>query len=158
VRVCITHDTRAHLAQSTSGLAVNGARHGADMRAICLHAVCLTHVRVCACRMRAGVRYCKRGVDSEGHVANFVETEQIVRAGRAVRRLCVCVCVCVCVRARLCVCVCGARVLCVVHVFGFEKRASCVHMAEVALCLFVCGHVCVHVCVCVCVYVSMFSC
>ncbi|NWH28935.1 SAC1 phosphatase, partial [Grus americana] len=27
---------------------------------------------------RAGVRYYVRGIDSEGHAANFVETEQIV--------------------------------------------------------------------------------
>ena len=27
---------------------------------------------------RAGVRYNTRGLDSEGHVANFVETEQII--------------------------------------------------------------------------------
>ena len=28
--------------------------------------------------LRAGVRYYMRGLDSEGHVANFVETEQII--------------------------------------------------------------------------------
>jgi hypothetical protein len=30
---------------------------------------------------RAGTRYYMRGVDSEGHAANFVETEQIVEYG-----------------------------------------------------------------------------
>lgn len=30
-------------------------------------------------RKRAGVRFCRRGVDAEGSVANFVETEQIVQ-------------------------------------------------------------------------------
>lgn len=32
-------------------------------------------------RYRAGTRYFRRGVDSEGHVANFNETEQIVLVG-----------------------------------------------------------------------------
>ncbi|GAA6099648.1 phosphatidylinositol-3-phosphatase SAC1-B, partial [Tachysurus ichikawai] len=32
---------------------------------------------------RAGVRYYVRGIDSEGHAANFVETEQIVQHGGA---------------------------------------------------------------------------
>jgi len=35
-------------------------------------------------RLRTGVRYCRRGLDDEGHCANFVETEQVVRAGDAV--------------------------------------------------------------------------
>uniref|UniRef100_A0AAQ6AAH2 SAC domain-containing protein n=1 Tax=Amphiprion ocellaris TaxID=80972 RepID=A0AAQ6AAH2_AMPOC len=35
----------------------------------------VTHLRSC---FRAGVRYYVRGIDSEGHAANFVETEQIV--------------------------------------------------------------------------------
>ncbi len=63
--------------------------------------------------MRAGVRYCKRGVDSAGNVANFVETEQIVRAGRAVSMcmhmhvyMCVCVHVYKCVCVYVCMCVC----------------------------------------------------
>lgn len=37
-------------------------------------------------RYRAGTRYFRRGIDREGHVANFNETEQIVlldRAGKA---------------------------------------------------------------------------
>ena len=29
-------------------------------------------------RFRAGTRYKRRGVDDDGHVANYVETEQIV--------------------------------------------------------------------------------
>ena len=29
-------------------------------------------------RYRAGTRYFRRGIDHEGHVANFVETEQIL--------------------------------------------------------------------------------
>ena len=29
-------------------------------------------------RYRAGTRYFRRGIDREGHVANFVETEQIL--------------------------------------------------------------------------------
>ena len=29
-------------------------------------------------RKRAGVRYSRRGVDAEGNVANFAETEQII--------------------------------------------------------------------------------
>ncbi len=33
---------------------------------------------------RAGRRYTRRGVDASGHVANYVETEQIVVAGTAV--------------------------------------------------------------------------
>ncbi|ELT87336.1 hypothetical protein CAPTEDRAFT_220075 [Capitella teleta] len=33
------------------------------------------------CSFRAGTRYYMRGVDSEGHAANFVETEQIVEYG-----------------------------------------------------------------------------
>ena len=32
---------------------------------------------------RAGTRYNIRGIDAEGHVANFVETEQIVEYGTA---------------------------------------------------------------------------
>jgi hypothetical protein len=31
-------------------------------------------------RDRAGLRYQRRGIDDQGHVANFVETEMIVRA------------------------------------------------------------------------------
>jgi len=31
-------------------------------------------------RDRAGLRYQRRGIDDEGHVANMVETEMIVRA------------------------------------------------------------------------------
>ena len=31
-------------------------------------------------RKRAGVRFCRRGVDVEGNVANFVETEQVRHA------------------------------------------------------------------------------
>jgi len=31
-------------------------------------------------RERAGLRYQRRGIDDEGHVANMVETEMIVRA------------------------------------------------------------------------------
>lgn len=33
-------------------------------------------------RHRAGTRYFRRGVDQEGHVANFNETEQIVFVGK----------------------------------------------------------------------------
>jgi len=33
---------------------------------------------------RAGVRFCRRGVDAEGNVANFVETEQIVQLSNIV--------------------------------------------------------------------------
>ena len=40
------------------------------------------HIRLCLVsrrsRYRAGTRYFRRGVDREGHVANFVETEQIL--------------------------------------------------------------------------------
>lgn len=32
-------------------------------------------------RYRAGTRYFRRGIDSEGHVANFNETEQILLVG-----------------------------------------------------------------------------
>jgi hypothetical protein len=32
-------------------------------------------------RHRAGTRYFRRGIDSDGHVANFNETEQIVLVG-----------------------------------------------------------------------------
>ncbi len=35
-------------------------------------------------RKRAGVRFCRRGVDAEGNVANFVETEQIVQMANIV--------------------------------------------------------------------------
>jgi hypothetical protein len=35
-------------------------------------------------RKRAGVRFCRRGIDAEGNVANFVETEQIVQVDRLV--------------------------------------------------------------------------
>jgi len=35
---------------------------------------------------RAGLRYQRRGIDDEGHVANFVETEMIVRAKVSLRR------------------------------------------------------------------------
>lgn len=35
-------------------------------------------------RKRAGVRFCRRGVDVEGSVANFVETEQIVKLSNVV--------------------------------------------------------------------------
>jgi hypothetical protein len=64
-------------------------------------------------RRRQGPRYIKRGSDREGNVANFVETEQIVRRkdGCAassfvqVVRVCVCVCVCVCLCVYVCVCV-----------------------------------------------------
>jgi hypothetical protein len=31
-------------------------------------------------RDRAGLRFQRRGIDDEGHVANFCETEMIVRA------------------------------------------------------------------------------
>ena len=31
-------------------------------------------------RERAGLRYQRRGIDDEGHVANYVETEMMVRA------------------------------------------------------------------------------
>ena len=33
-------------------------------------------------RYRAGTRYFRRGIDHEGHVANFVETEQILLLDR----------------------------------------------------------------------------
>ena len=40
------------------------------------------HIRLCLMsrrsRYRAGTRYFRRGIDHEGHVANFVETEQIL--------------------------------------------------------------------------------
>ena len=50
-----------------------------------------------------------RGIDSEGHVANFVETEQIAIYGTikaSFVQVCVCVCVCVCLCVCLCLCVC----------------------------------------------------
>eukprot|EP00049_Salpingoeca_infusionum_P000801 m.42454 g.42454 ORF g.42454 m.42454 type:complete len:657 (+) comp10692_c0_seq2:131-2101(+) len=34
--------------------------------------------------IRSGTRFCRRGIDTQGHVANFVETEQIVVAGSRV--------------------------------------------------------------------------
>ena len=52
-----------------------------------------------------------RGIDSEGHVANFVETEQIAIYG-TIKASFVQVCVCVCVR----VCVCVCTYICV-HVY-----------------------------------------
>lgn len=40
------------------------------------------HIRLCLMsrrsRFRAGTRYFRRGIDREGHVANFVETEQVL--------------------------------------------------------------------------------
>ena len=40
------------------------------------------HIRLCLMsrrsRYRAGTRYFRRGIDHEGHVANFVETEQVL--------------------------------------------------------------------------------
>lgn len=40
------------------------------------------HIRLCLLsrrsRYRAGTRYFRRGIDREGHVANFVETEQVL--------------------------------------------------------------------------------
>lgn len=40
------------------------------------------HIRLCLMsrrsRYRAGTRYFRRGVDHEGHVANYVETEQVL--------------------------------------------------------------------------------
>lgn len=43
------------------------------------------HMRLCLIsrrsRYRAGTRYFRRGVDHEGHVANFNETEQILLVG-----------------------------------------------------------------------------
>jgi len=33
------------------------------------------------CRFRAGTRFFRRGIDYEGHVANFNETEQILLVG-----------------------------------------------------------------------------
>ena len=45
------------------------------------------HLKLCLVsrrsRYRAGTRYFRRGVDREGHVANFVETEQVVLADAA---------------------------------------------------------------------------
>lgn len=43
------------------------------------------HVRLCLIsrrsRYRAGTRYFRRGIDEDGHVANFNETEQILLVG-----------------------------------------------------------------------------
>ena len=40
------------------------------------------HIRLCLLsrrsRYRAGTRYFRRGIDRDGHVANFVETEQVL--------------------------------------------------------------------------------
>jgi len=38
-------------------------------------------------RKRAGVRFCRRGIDADGNVANFVETEQIVQVDRTLSRV-----------------------------------------------------------------------
>lgn len=50
-----------------------------DMRPAFLHG---HHIQVCLIsrrsRFRTGTRYFRRGVDEEGHVANFNETEQIL--------------------------------------------------------------------------------
>ena len=60
---------------------------------------------------RAGTRYYVRGLDSEGHAANFVETEQIVEYNNfrssfiqvgGTDAVCVCVCVCVLVSVYIC--------------------------------------------------------
>ena len=64
-----------------------------------------------ASRFRSGVRFFSRGVDGEGHVSNFVETEQVcvcVRACVCVH-VCVCVCVCVCVFVQPGVCVLNSK-------------------------------------------------
>ena len=59
------HDTSFHTAFDIRPARVNGQHLS----------LCLVSRRS---RYRAGTRYFRRGIDREGHVANFVETEQIL--------------------------------------------------------------------------------
>ena len=60
---------------------------------------------LCESYSSTGARYLRRGVDKDGFVGNFVETEMVSSVLRMREKLdasCICVCVCVCVCVGVC--------------------------------------------------------